>query len=395
MRRFIIFILLLILSIWAGLKIAQDPGMAYFSYQHWSVEMPLWFAVIATITLLYLVYLLASFFDSIQFAIYRVKNWFRLRREHKAANKTHQGLLELIEGNWSVAESYLLRGISQSEMPLINYLGAAKAAHEQGNFNERDNFLEKAHVLSPNSSVVIGLVKANLQLKHGQTEQALMTLQHLRQRAPKHKAVLKLLERLYTNLGEWRELLKLLPYLRKAKLIAPGQELAFEAHIYREIFYSPESQHDGYLGLQHMWDCIPSKVRANPELVVAYAKRLMAYPEARPELEVLINKNLKKYWNEELTTMYGLLQTNDTKKQLSHAEGWQKSYANQPVLFLTLGRLSMACLLWGKARTYFEMSLKLGPLAETYLAYGTLLEQLGEQEAALKQYRLGLVQRIL
>ena len=72
--------------------------------------------------------------DAIQLLWVRIKNWLRLRREHQSYSKTQQGLTMLIEGRWSKAERLLLAGVSQSFEPLMNYLGAAKAAHEQGAF---------------------------------------------------------------------------------------------------------------------------------------------------------------------------------------------------------------------------------------------------------------------
>ena len=44
MKRFIFYLFLLLAAVWLGLKIKADPGYALFAYQHWTVEMPLWFA---------------------------------------------------------------------------------------------------------------------------------------------------------------------------------------------------------------------------------------------------------------------------------------------------------------------------------------------------------------
>ena len=51
MWGFIWLLIILIASVWLGLQIAEDPGLAFFSYKQWSVEMPLWFAVVCNGTL--------------------------------------------------------------------------------------------------------------------------------------------------------------------------------------------------------------------------------------------------------------------------------------------------------------------------------------------------------
>src|SRR5580692_7393770 len=108
MWRFIFILLLFVASILLGLKIAQDPGYAFFSYQQWSVEMPLWFAVLALIVLFLLLYGVLRFFDNVGFSVYRWKTWLRFRRKNQSYNKTNRGLIELIEGDWKNAEYYLL-----------------------------------------------------------------------------------------------------------------------------------------------------------------------------------------------------------------------------------------------------------------------------------------------
>lgn len=391
MRRFFWILIILIVSVWIGMKIAEDPGYALFSYKHWTMEMPLWFAILASIVILFLLYGILRFFDSIDFSLYRLRNWLRWRRKYKSYSKTNRGLVELIEGHWRSAEHYLLDGVPQSDAPLINYIAAAKAAHEQGAYDRRDAYLRKAHHLAPQAEVAIGLTQAQLQFDQGQLEQALATLDHLREIAPKHPFVLKLLERVYTRLADWQGLLNLLPSLRKAKIINDEQLEKLEVKMYQELLKNAASRHEGLSGINLVWQSIPRKFQKDPELILTYTKLLLPYPEMAKNLEELLNKTIKKTWNKDLVRIYGLLATPDPKTQLVHAEKWQKQYGNQAVLLLTLGRLCMRCQLWGKARFYFEESLKLEASAETYIEYGKLLEHLGEVNSAIENYRDGLV----
>jgi HemY protein len=396
MRRFISILFLFIFSIYVGLKIIQDPGLAFFTYQNWSVEMPLWLAVLVFFIICYAIYMLANFFDSLGFSFYKMKNWLHWRREHKAFSKTNRGLLQLIEGDWQLAENLLLQGVPQTEAPLINYLAAAKAAHELGNYTRRDSYLQKAHDISPENDVVIGLAQAQLQLNQGQLEQALASLGHLRELAPKHPFVLKLLHRLYIHLGDNRALLKLLPILRKAKVIEAEQDYQLQLNSYIQLLTAAESKNEGvkgYAGLQLFWDNVPKALRNEPRLVYAYIKRLMVYPEAQAEIESLLQKTLNKNWDNELIKLYGLRFTEHPTVQLTKAEAWLKQRVNNAALLLTLGRLSVRCQLWGKARSYYENSLRLESNPETYLAYGQLLEQLGEYDSARENYRNGLINK--
>ncbi|MDR3490566.1 MAG: heme biosynthesis HemY N-terminal domain-containing protein [Gammaproteobacteria bacterium] len=389
MIKFIFVLIIFVISAWLGLCIAEDPGFALFSYHQWSVEMPLWFAAAALLILFYLGYLVLQLFNSVDFSLYRWKNWLRWRNRYKSYSKTNRGLLELIEGNWKNAESYLLAGIQKTDSPLINLLAAAKAAHEQGAYEKRDTYLRQAHDFAPNADVAIGLTQAQLQFDQGQLEQALATLRHLRSVAPKHPVVLKLLERVYVRLGDWQELLSLLPSLRKANLITADELSHFEKNIYLEFLHAVEGKNESEI--REVWDRIPRKLKTNPELVACFARQLLNYSDAVDELDELLRKTIKSHWDPELVKLYGLLVTEKPARQLAAAEKWISLYPQQPILFLTLGNLAKRSQLWGKSKTYYETSLRLGVNPATYAAYGDLLESLKDPVAAAQSYHDGLM----
>lgn len=390
MRRLFWILLVFILSVWIGLKIAKDPGYAIFGYQNWTVEMPLWFALLSFLIVILLLYLILRFFDSIDFSLYRLKNWRASRKKYKAYSKTNRGLIELIEGQWRNAELELSEGVSQSAAPLINYLAAAKAAHEQKAYDRRDTYLRKAHQLAPQADIAIGLTQAQLQFEQGQLEQAAATLEHLQRLAPKHPFVLKLLEKVYVRLSDWNGLIRILPSLKKAKLLTDEQLILFEENTYKEILRAAATKSLSLDSIQQAWKSIPSAMQKKPNIVYTYCKLSMPYSEASVEIEQIINKVIKKQWDTRLVYLYGILKTPDSKQQLAYAEAWLRQYGHQAVLLLTLGRLCARCHLWGKARSYFEDSLKLEANPETYMEYGKLLAELGELSQAAQNYRTGL-----
>lgn len=395
MRRFIWILVVLFASVWLGLKISQDPGYALFVYRQWTVEMPLWVAFVGLILLLLLFYFFLRFFDGIETLWLRCKNWLRLQKKYKSYSKTNRGLIELLEGDWKNAEHYLLAGAPQSDTAFVNYIAAARAAHEVGAYDRRDLYLQKAHDVLPQANVAIGLARAQMQLSQGQLEQALATLKGLRLIAPRHKLVLKLLEKLYIRLSDWDELFNLLPSLRKAKLITYDQQENFESHIYKELLNNISNEAENVYPVRDIWQNIPRRIQKNPEVILAYIKKLLPFAHTGNEIAELIEFALKKQWNEEMVILYGLITTDNPKHQLTVSEDWLKRYGYRAALFLTLGRLCQRCQLWGKARSYFEQSLKANADPQAYLEYGKLLEHLGEGSAALENYKQGLGAMVL
>lgn len=389
MLRLTIFLVFLVASVCLGIEVVRHPGYLLLVYQPWMVQMPLWFALLSAILIFGFFYLLIDSVDRIQFMWYRLKNWLRFRREHKSYSKTQNGLTLLIEGRWKKAERLLLVGINQSLEPLINYLAAAKAAHEQGAFDRRDKYIQKAYEVAPHENLAIGLTQAELELEQDQLEHAAATLNHLRQSSPRHPEVLKLLERVYVRLGDWKNLQTLLPSLRKAKILTTEQFEQFEKNIYCEILHTSNTK--SMEDIQKIWNDMPRYMRKNPDVACAYAKQLSRFADTK-EIENIIRKTLKNHWQPNMVRMYGTLPFTNLNRQLVMVGAWLKMYGPKPELLLLLGKLCVRVQLWGKAKDYFEKCLAQGPDAEASLEYGKLLEQLDQKEDALEKYREGLVQ---
>jgi len=389
MRRLIIILLFLVVSVWFGLEVVRHQGYLLVVYQPWLVQMPIWFAILSLFIIFSLFYFLVNGIDRLNFMLFRMKNWLNIRREHKSYSKTQHGLSALIEGRWKKSEKMLLAGMNQTFEPLINYLAAARAAHEQGAYERRDSYIQKAYHAAPDADLAIGLTQADLELKQDQLEQAAATLNHLRQLSPRHPRVLKLLEKVYVRLGDWKNLQALLPDMRKAKLLNAQQAEQFEKNLYCETLRS--SGNKSLADIRQIWSDMPRNMRKNPDVVHEYVKQLSRFSETK-EMEELIHKTLKNSWQPDLVRIYGSLPFTNLNRQLVIVGAWLKIYGQRPELLLLLGKLCVRVQLWGKAKDYFEKCLAQGPNAEASLEYGKLLMQLGEQDEAMRKYQDGLAQ---
>jgi len=394
MRRLIIILLLLIASVWCGLLAIRHTGFLLIVYQPWMVQMPLWFAFICFLVFFGLFYLVIDSIDRMGFLWFRLKNWLHIRREHQSYGKTQQGLAALIEGRFKKAERLLIAGVNQSFDPLINYLSAARAAHEQKALDRRDHYIQKAYESAPKAHLAIGLTQAELEVKQDQLAAATATLSHLRQISPVHPRVLKLLEKVYVRLADWKNLQNMLPAMRKAKILTKVEFELFEKNIYCEIFHAASDKRLSDLRL--IWKDVPRYLKKQPDIVCAYVTQLLQHApitgsDTTKEIALLIQYTLRTTWHAQLAKIYGKLSFADLNRQLVIVGAWLNRYGQQPELLFILGTLCARLQLWGKARDYFARCLACAPNAEASLAYGKLLESLGERDEALQKYREGLV----
>lgn len=311
-----------------------------------------------------------------------------LNKQTKARKTSLQGLINLSQGQWKKAERLLTRAVKNSDMPLLNYLSAAKAAQKQNSPERRDHYLSLAHKSMPDADFSVKLTQAELQFAHGQNEQALATLVHLHNLSPKHSHIMVLLSKLYQQLKSWDDLRKLLPQLRKHKVFGENELMEIEKETYVELIQHT-NWNDKTDNLQQLWQTISRDLKKDTCLIEIYCNKLIQLGK-NDEAELILRSAIKKEWQADLVKQYGLVKSSQLEKQLTFAESLSKDHDNHPLLLLTLGRLCMYNDLWGKARAYLEASIGNKELPETYKELGLLMEYLNEPKLAADYFKKGL-----
>ncbi|TNF21276.1 MAG: heme biosynthesis protein HemY, partial [Pseudomonadales bacterium] len=332
-----------------------------------------------------LVYYLGKWLLRLLLSSTRLANpWSRLHRNRRVRLASEQGMLDLAEGRWARAQRQLTRAAEADSQPLMFYLGAARAANKLGQHEQSDALLEQALNRQPQAELAIALTHAELQRSRGDMDAALDTLQAMHERHPGHHLVLRQLQRLYLQRQDWSALLGLLPELRKEKALPAAELDELERETWRgrlgEAGLAGQGQGETALQpLTQAWQQLSAPLRQEPELIAAYVEQLRRLG-AQEEAEEVLRSALKRGYDSRLARFYGVLRGADPARQLQTAELWLKQHPQDPALLLTLGRLCLQNQLWGKARDYFESSLKLERHPETCAELARLLAQLGELE---------------
>ncbi len=387
--RILTFLLLMLLgTTMLGLAALKDPGYVYISHGRWSAESSL-FVLLLFWLLLYLVFYVVVRTLSGFFSIPSIwQHWHNRTLNRRACQLTQKGLIALAEGHWKEAEQDLIRLADHSDTPLINYLGAARAAQKLGHGEQRDQYLAEAYLSTPDAKLAVGLTQADIQLSAGEYESALATLRELHHSAPKHGHVLYLLHKLYIRLQSWDDLRLLLPELRRQQVLEEARLLTLEQQLHIEgLRHAADSGDED--GLRKAWAAIPKTLHTKPEVLAIFVSRLMAlghHTEAEKRLHAALAESLSP----PLLELYGHLELAPATQPLAHAEEWLKQNPHHPELLLVCARLAARAKLWGKARSFFEASLSRHPLPRTHCELAQLLETMGESEAAIQVYKSGL-----
>lgn len=386
----LLIIIALALMIGAGMMwMAEfEPGFVLLKYGNWSLETSLIVFIVAFLLLLVAGYFLLRAFVFAKRTPQKLANWQNSRKHKRAGEALTRGLITLEEGRWAEAERLLARHAGNSETPLLHYLAAARAAQKQNASDRRDDYLRLAHETTAGADVAVGVVQAELQLAADQKEQALATLQHLREVAPKHPYVLQLLQKLYADLNQWESVQNVLPDLRKRHVLPSSEVSALSVDAAAGQMKAALERND-WQAMQSLWQQSPSKIRKSEEMLSVYILGLEQQNETE-QAQILIEDFLDKNWSDQLIYHFGKSVQGDSLSQLAKAEKWLKNRQDNPWLLLTLGRLAAANKLWVKAEEYLHASIQYGERGETYQVLAKVLAENGKEDQVVDAYQKGL-----
>ncbi len=390
-RWFIASLLVLLVGVALVAAIQFDSGYLLISYGNYTLESSVWVGLAAFLLFFALVYGGFSVLRRLARGGNALGQWVSGRDYRRSQQQTTRGLIAFIEGNWQTARRVLTRSAAKSEMPLINYLIAARASYYLDEPEQTQQYLKLAEQSTSGASIAVGLTQAELQLRGEHLEQSLATLMRVRRNAGKHPYVLELLKAVYVGLKDWQAVLKLIPELRKHHVLPEPElrELELDASK-ASIQDAARSPKEPLAALHKQWQRLPKTATRDSDVVHCYARELVAADDA-VQAEKLIRAQLKRQWDPALVRLYGIVQGEDANKQLIHAESWLQERNNDAALLLCLGRLSLRNRLWGRAREYFENSLKLENSGEVCAELGRLLAHLGEHERSNAYFQQGLM----
>jgi HemY protein len=383
-RRVALFIAALVVGAMLANTLLPDNGYVAISFRGYLVEM-------SVPTLVLCIVLTLVGLEALQ----RLARWPReqraarlARRRARARDDLNRGLLEMSAGHWAASELTLTHAARDADLPAVHYLAAARAADLQGALERRDDWLALAREAAADEPGPVLITVAEMNLKSGKTDAALEALAALEQQGDLNPRALLLLARVYRQRGDFDRLRQLEPRLRNTRGVAPAAVDEIMDTLYADML-KVATDKGGPGALAAVWDEATRAARRRPGVVVAYARGLLRFGE--PERAAAALKELLDAdWNESAVLLYGELGGGDPLERLRIAEGWLRARREDPALLVTCARLCLYAELYGKARSYLEMSQALKPRAETAQLLAQLLEQLGDRDRAFALLKEGI-----
>ena len=390
MIRILILLCTLVFGLIYGPEISENKGYLLLSLDsHTTYETTLINAVVIAVlfyfTLLFVEWVLRRFFSMSS----TTRNWFGVRKTRKAKKNSLLGMLALFEGNAKQAENLLAKSAPQSEAPVLNYIGAAKAANTEGKFELRDEHLLKASQCGENGTLAVGLIQAELQIEVKQYESGLVTLKDLKEKYPNNKEISRLLLNVYSPLKEWKKYVTLLEAQHKLLDINESDFNQLRLNGYVNFFQQLAVESGD--ALKVWWDDkSPRWMRKELEYQKALLEAYLAHNRGK-HAEKFLTEKLNKQFSIVLLPYLNKVKLLDYYPLISFLEKKLKRESEKGLIHQALAHLMLKENKTESVINHLTISLKTVPCVDDYALLATVLEKEGKFKEAQIIFREGLL----
>ncbi|MEZ6968193.1 heme biosynthesis HemY N-terminal domain-containing protein [Aeromonas veronii] len=382
MIRIIILVAVMVAGLIFGPQASGNKGYVLIALGNYTIESSVTSAVILAV-LFYGALLIVEWLLGRVFGLRRkTLGWYGSRRRRKANQQTVAATLAMAEGHYSQAEKLLIKGASNSDTPLLNYLSAAKAAQARGDDARRDQYLQKAQEENPKAELALTLTQTQLQIEQGQYDTALAMLESVYALNPRHPMVLDQLRQVHLARQDWSALCDLIPALHKVGKLTPKQE----EDLLQQAWSGRLQQAAGSLEtLKAVWQDLPRKLRLEPELLACYGD-LLRQLGADGEAATLWQEALRKQPMPQLLARLPKLKLDSYQPLLALLQKQQ----GQPEVDTALAQLYLLAGQLDDAQKLLEQEVERAPSAAAYHALGQLMDKRRLTNKANEYYRQAL-----
>jgi len=315
------------------------------------------------------------------------RGWFGQRKTRKAQKNSRLGMLALLEGDTKQAQKLLSKSAARSETPALTYIAAARASHQNGDFNQRDDYLQSANE-HPGCRLAVGLVWAELQIDAQQYQNALATLDDLDESFPKNKQVIQFYLVVYPAMKEWSKLINLLNSQRKLINLNEQKLADLELFAHQQLFQELAAE-SGQLLNDYWHKDLARWMRKELSYQKAVLEAFINNNRGKLAQEFLLDK-LQRQFSLPLLSYLQKIQVTDHYPIITFLEKQLKKAVHADYIHQALAHLKLKENNKEAAIEHLIESLKSLPNVSDYLLVVSLLEEQDRNEESNLYSRQGL-----
>ncbi len=371
-----------------GLIAMDDPGYVLISRVPYEVEVSLALFVLVLVLIFTGLYLLVRFLLRLVTARRDVSRWNERRNRARAGRDILHGYARLIEGDFAEAERELTVRLAHSDTPLLNQLGAAYAAQQQGDFARRDAYLDAAAAGGRRFRDAVSLTRARLQYQAGQVADARATIESMPSALRRRHVVQRMEAEVLRSQEDFKALEKRLPYYRRHDAFSREELGELEQQTYGRVLRLEAPTPENVNELTRAFSSLPESARHEDDKLLAYVAKLVEGGQVKRAADVIRNEQ-HHHWHAALVPVFAGLDM-DAAEKTRQMLVWLERHPEEPLLLYHVAHLKNAAGDAEAAQGFYVKAIRHGAGARAYLELGELLERAGEHAEAMRCYKRGL-----
>lgn len=386
LRVVVVALVALMAAVLVGHFIAVDPGFIVIGIGGKVLRTTFAFFVIVVLASVLTLYIALRLIAHLLALRGRFGRWSGDYRRRRAYRSLADGLLARAAGDHARAERLFSLGADDQAQPEVHYLAAAEAAQAIHAHGRRDNYLRLARDLKPEATASLEMQRAAWLLEQGHGAEAAALVETLVRTQPQSPALLNLQLKLLQQGRDHAAVLRLLPALRRDRVLTHDQADALERQCAVALLGDAQLDSEAVTAL---WEKLPKSLRAMPEVLAAHVRALVRV-RRDDDAERLLARHLDNAWHSDLAALYGEIHCEPAARQLRRVEGWAQRHDGDAGLRLARARLAIRSQLWGPARSQLEQLVSEHPLPLFYRLLAEVADGAGDAEAAQRHRKRGL-----
>lgn len=388
MRMLFWFVILSILAISLAVFVQENQSNIVLFYPPYRVELSLNFFLLLWLGSMLLFYISMRTIVTLIHLPARAVKHRRQQQLQRASQALCEALVYLTAGRFARSEKCAEKAQMWPAYKEVAALLGARAAQGLNEIQRRDHWLTQINTpeLQPGKWVAM----AEMQLESRDPESALNTIEKLQAQGGKQIHVHKLALRVYQQLKNYKEMLRLLRLLEKRHALHPVLLSSLKQQACEALM---KEQRHHVEGLHTFWRSLSSTERTLPYNADLAARLFIScghYDKARILLEQALNTN----WEPSLLVTYADCVASGVSAlpMISQVEKWLRVYPREVALHYALGRLCWHQRLWGKAQSSLETVLAFSDdkkvlVCLAHITLAQLHEELEVKDLAYQHYR--------
>jgi HemY protein len=312
--------------------------------------------------------------------------YFKSRQEQKEISRLRIAITNLVAGETSTlyqeAKKYIREDNKVSKEMLLL---AAKAAHIEGQYSDRDGYIAQLEESDAND---IYLTKALMLIDEGRHHDALAALQKLQKRSVGSVRVELEALRIGRN---WEQILPLIKVARKLNAMNEDDCHRIELEAIEGRLANLDMS---LFEVEQVSKYASKRIRRESSFVLLMSQALWSRGEVI-SAQKMVEEYLNSAWDDALVKHYVLISETKNLLALEAVEGWLVKQPRNPKLLMALGVMCRDQELWGKSESYFRASDALDASAEVAYELSKLYKIMNRMEESRAQLELFAVRQVV